>query len=78
MLVHSEYSDGVAMGVHAGSGWVGCHLASTVHPARIMDWQHHTLPAMDWVTRVHACWSWISLLLLDDVVSAVGTGVMLE
>ena len=64
MLVHSEHGDGVAVGVHAGSGRVGRHLAGTVHPAGIMDWEHHPLPAVDWVTRVHARWSWISLLLL--------------
>lgn len=54
VLVHSEHCDGVAVGIHAGSGWVGSHLASPVHPARIMNWQHHPLPAMDWVARIHA------------------------
>lgn len=66
MLVHSEHGDGVAVWVHAGSRWVGCHLASPVHPARIMDWQHHPLTAMDWVTGIQACWSWVSLLLLCE------------
>lgn len=78
MLVHSENGDGVTMGVHAGSCWVGCHLAGSVNPAGVMDWQHHPLPAVDWVSGVHACWSWISLLLFNDVVSTVGAGVMLQ
>lgn len=63
MLVHSKHSDGVAIGVHAGSGWVGRHLASPVHPARIMDWQHNPLAAVDGVARIHARWSRISFFL---------------
>lgn len=66
VLVHSEHRDWVAMRVHAGSSWVSCHLTSTVHPSRVMNWQDHSLPAMDWIAGVHACWSWISLLLLCD------------
>lgn len=66
VLVHSEHGDGVAVGVHTSSGWVGSHLASSVHPAGIMNWQHHPLPAVEWVTRVHTRWSRISFLLLCE------------
>lgn len=62
VLVNSQYSDGVAMGVHAGSGGIGSHLTGSVHPAGVMDWQHHPL-SVDWVTRVHAHSAWISLFL---------------
>lgn len=78
MLVHGQHGDGVSVGVHAGSGWVGGHLAGAVHPAGVVDRQHHPLPAVHWIAGVHAGWSWIPLLLLDDVVSTVGAGVMLE
>lgn len=64
MLVYSEHGDGVAVGVHAGTGWVGRHLARTVNPAWVMDWQHYPLlPAVDWVAGFHAHWPRVPLLL---------------
>lgn len=67
VLVHSEHRDGVAVRVHAGSGWISRHLTSSVHPSRVMDRQHHPLPAVDRVVRVHAGLSWIPLLLLCEL-----------